>query len=101
MDRAIMGGAPAEVPDAYRRSNPITYVDAVGAPILFVIGDNDSRCPLGQALAYVERLAERGAPHEVYRFTAGHGSHATDEEVRQQRVILDFLKAHVPGLNDV
>jgi dipeptidyl aminopeptidase/acylaminoacyl peptidase len=101
MDRAIMGGTPAEVSDAYRRSNPITYADAVAAPVLFVIGDNDSRCPLGQALAYVERLAERGAPHEVYRFTAGHGSHATDEEVRQQRVILDFLKANVPGLNDV
>jgi dipeptidyl aminopeptidase/acylaminoacyl peptidase len=101
MDRAIIGGTPTDVPDAFRRANPITYVDAVSAPVLFVIGDNDSRCPLAQALAYVDRLAKRGAPHEVYRFTAGHGSHATDEEVRQQRVILDFLKANVGGLNDV
>jgi dipeptidyl aminopeptidase/acylaminoacyl peptidase len=98
MDRTLMGGTPADVPDAFRRGNPITYADAVTAPVLFVIGDNDSRCPLGQALAYTERLAQRGAPHQVYRFTAGHGSHATDEEVRQQRVILDFLKANVPGL---
>jgi dienelactone hydrolase len=101
MDRALFGGSPQEQPERFRRGNPITYVDDVRAPVLFVIGDNDSRCPLGQALAYVDRLAQRGAPHEVYRFTAGHGSHDVDEEVRQHRVILDFLKAHVPGLNDV
>jgi dipeptidyl aminopeptidase/acylaminoacyl peptidase len=101
MDRALFGGSPQEQPERFRRGNPISYVDDVRAPVLFVIGDNDSRCPLGQALAYVDRLAQRGAPHEVYRFTAGHGSHDVDEEVRQHRVILDFLKTHVPGLNDV
>jgi dipeptidyl aminopeptidase/acylaminoacyl peptidase len=68
--------------------------------VLFVIGDNDSRCPLGQALAYVDRLAETGTPHEVYRFTTGHGSHEVDEDVRQQRLIMDFLVRHVPGLNE-
>jgi dipeptidyl aminopeptidase/acylaminoacyl peptidase len=100
MDRALLGGSPDEVPDAYHRGSPLTYADDVVAPVLFVIGDNDSRCPLGQALAYVDRLAETGTPHEVYRFTTGHGSHEVDEDVRQQRLIMDFLVRHVPGLNE-
>ena len=50
--------------------------------------------------AYVDRLAAREAPHQLYRFETGHGSHVTDEDVRQQRVIIDFLRANVPGLND-
>lgn len=101
MDRALLGGTPDEVPDAYRRGSPITYVEHVAAPVLFLIGENDSRCPLGQALAYVDRLVELDRPHQVYRFTTGHGSHEVDEDVRQERVILDFLAMHVPGLEAV
>jgi hypothetical protein len=49
-------------------------------------------------MAYVDRLAARGHPHELYLFSTGHGSHDIDEEIRQQRVILDFLAEHVPGV---
>ena len=98
MDRALFGGTPEEKPDLYERSNPITYVDHVRSPVLFVIGENDSRCPLGQALAYVDRSRRRGVPHEVYRFTTGHGSLDIDEDVRQIGAILEFLRREVPGL---
>jgi dipeptidyl aminopeptidase/acylaminoacyl peptidase len=101
MDRALMGGTPDEVPERFERGSPVTYVEHVAAPVLFVIGENDSRCPLGQALAYVDRMKELGKPHETYLFSTGHGSHETDEEVRQQRVILGFLKTNVPGLTDI
>ncbi|MFL5791621.1 MAG: S9 family peptidase [Actinomycetota bacterium] len=101
MDRALFGGTPEDKPDLYARANPITYVDAVDAPVLFVIGENDSRCPLGQALAYVDKLAERDAPHEVYRFATGHGSAVLDEDVRQIRAILAFLDRTLPGLKPV
>jgi dipeptidyl aminopeptidase/acylaminoacyl peptidase len=98
MDRALVGGTPDEKPDLYRRASPITYAGNVRAPVLFVIGDNDSRCPLGQALAYVDRVAAAGTPHEVYRYTTGHGSLDIDEEIRQIRTVLDFLGRQVPGL---
>jgi dipeptidyl aminopeptidase/acylaminoacyl peptidase len=78
--------------------NPINHVDQVSVPVLFLIGENDSRCPYRQAMAYVERLAARGQPHEVYVFGTGHGSNDIDEKVRQQRIILDFLAANVPGI---
>ncbi|MGZ4150029.1 MAG: S9 family peptidase [Actinomycetota bacterium] len=101
MDKALFGGTPQEQPERFVRSNPITYVDEVRSPVLFLIGENDSRCPLGQAMAYVDRLTSRDHRAEVYLYTTGHGSHDTDESVRQQRVILDFLGARVPGLREL
>lgn len=101
MDRALFGGTPEDKPELYRRASPITYVDDVRAPVMFVIGENDSRCPLGQALAYVDRLKARDHDHDVYLFGTGHGSHVIDEDVRQQREILRFLHAKVPGLREI
>ncbi len=98
-DRALLGGkTPKEVPELMRDRNPINFADAVVAPVLFVIGRNDSRCPYGQAMAYVDRLAGREHPHEVYVFETGHGSFDVDERIRQATTILDFLARHVPGV---
>lgn len=94
-DRALLGGTPADVPELMRDRSPIEFTDQVQAPVLFLIGEADSRCPLRQALAYVDRLAERGHPHEVYRFATGHGSFDVEETIRQQRLILAFLAAHL------
>ena len=64
--------------------------------MLFLIGENDSRCPLRQAMAYVEKLDAREHPHEVYVFSAGHGSFDVDERVSQMRMVLEFLGRNVP-----
>jgi dipeptidyl aminopeptidase/acylaminoacyl peptidase len=81
-----------------RDRNPINFADAVRAPVFFTIGKNDSRCPYRQAMLYVEKLAARGHPHEVYVFPTGHAPFDVEEKVRQIRRILDFLERHVPGL---
>jgi dienelactone hydrolase len=94
-DRALFGGSPEQVPDRYVDSSPITYVDAVRAPVLVLAGENDPRCPIRQIENYLARLTERGLPHEVYRFDAGHGSMVDDERVAQLRVELDFLARHL------
>jgi hypothetical protein len=49
-------------------------------------------------MLYVERLAARGHPHEVYAFPTGHSPFDVDERIRQVRKTLDFLGRHVPGL---
>lgn len=97
-DRALLGGRPDEVPELMADRNPIHSADAVEAPVLFLIGENDSRCPYRQAMIYVERLEARGHEHEVYLFSTGHGSFDVEEEIRQQRAILGFLERHVPGV---
>jgi dipeptidyl aminopeptidase/acylaminoacyl peptidase len=98
-DKALLGGAtPKEVPELMRDRNPINFADEVAAPVLFVIGRNDSRCPYAQAMAYVDRLAAREHPHEVYVFETGHGSFDVEERIRQVGMALGFLARHVPGV---
>jgi pimeloyl-ACP methyl ester carboxylesterase len=97
-DRALLGAEPKDVPELMRDRNPINFVDEVRAPVLFLIGRNDSRCPYRQAMMYVERLAERGHPHEAYVFATGHSPFDTDERVRQVRKTLAFLAENVPGV---
>jgi dienelactone hydrolase len=96
-DRSLFGGSPDEVPDRYRDSSPLTYVDAVRAPVLVLAGENDPRCPIRQIENYLTVLERRGAAHEVYRYDAGHGSLVDDERVRQMRAELTFADQHLPS----
>ncbi|WP_120722664.1 S9 family peptidase [Streptomyces hundungensis] len=95
MDRTLLGGTPEEVPERFRASSPLTYVDAVAAPVYISAGVNDPRCPIRQVENYVERLVARGAVHEVYRYDAGHGSLVVEERIKQVRLELDFASRHL------
>ncbi|MEI7745187.1 MAG: alpha/beta fold hydrolase [Chloroflexota bacterium] len=97
LDRALFGGTPETVPALYVERNPITYVDAVTAPLLIMAGVNDSRCPIRQVWNYVERLRARDVAPRVYTYATGHASFDIDERVRQTAIVLDFLAATVPG----
>jgi len=97
-DRALLGGTPSEVPQLMAERSPISYVDNVKAPILFLAGEADSRCPIGQVLAYTDRLAARNHPHELYLFPTGHAPFQIEERIHQVGVVLGFLARHVPGI---
>ncbi|MCU1668015.1 MAG: Dipeptidyl aminopeptidase/acylaminoacyl peptidase [Blastococcus sp.] len=95
-DRALFGGSPDDVRDVYVRSSPLTYVDAVAAPVLLVAGANDPRCPVRQIDNYLAALDARGKTHEVYRYDAGHGSLVIEETIRQVELALNFALRTVP-----
>ncbi|MFD9794558.1 S9 family peptidase [Streptomyces sp. NPDC059070] len=95
MDRTLLGGTPEEVPERFEASSPLTYVDAVRAPVYISAGVNDPRCPIRQVENYVDRLAARGAVHEVYRYDAGHGSLVVEERIKQVRLELEFAGRHL------
>ncbi|MFB8350169.1 S9 family peptidase [Streptomyces niveus] len=95
MDRTLLGGTPEEVPERYEASSPLTYVDAVRAPVYISAGLNDPRCPIQQVENYVNRLSARGATHEVYRYDAGHGSLVVEERIKQVALELDFAERHL------
>ncbi|GAB2774577.1 prolyl oligopeptidase family serine peptidase [Streptomyces daliensis] len=97
MDRTLLGGTPDEVPERFEASSPLTYVDAVRAPVYISAGVNDPRCPIRQVDNYVTRLEDRGHPHEVYRYDAGHGSLVVEERIKQLRLEIDFALRHLPG----
>ena len=91
-DRALFGGSPADRPDTYRASSPLTYVDAVAAPVLVLAGENDPRCPIRQVDNYLDALAARGAAYEVSRFDAGHGSLVVEETMRHAATEVAFAR---------
>lgn len=95
MDRTLLDGTPEEVPERFEASSPLTYVDAVRAPVYISAGVNDPRCPIRQVENYVDRLAARDAVHEVYRYDAGHGSLVVEERIKQVRLELDFALRHL------
>ncbi len=97
MDRTLLGGTPEEVPERFEAASPLTYVDAVRVPLYISAGVNDPRCPIRQVENYVDRLAARGAVHEVYRYDAGHGSLVVEERIKQVRLELEFALKHLGG----
>ncbi|MFE6818156.1 prolyl oligopeptidase family serine peptidase [Streptomyces sp. NPDC057677] len=97
LDRTLLGGSPEEVPERYAASSPLTYVDAVKAPVHISAGVNDPRCPIRQIDNYIARLEAGGAVHEVYRYDAGHGSLVVEERIKQVGLDLAFAAKHLGG----
>lgn len=96
-DRSLIGGVVHDIPEYVEKVSPITYVDRVRCPVMFLIGENDTRCVPGQALNYVEALKRRGGRTELYTYGTGHSSFVVDEEIRQWRAVLDFVMRHIGG----
>ena len=97
-DRSLLGGSVYEVPELVAERSPITYIDSVKMPLLILYGENDSRCPPRQVEIYIDALKERGGEVEVYKYGTGHASMVVEEEIRQERVELEFLARHVRGI---
>jgi dienelactone hydrolase len=92
-DRALFGGSPHELPELYRECSPLTYVDAVQAPVLVLAGENDPRCPIRQIDNYLDALAEHDKEYAVYRYDAGHGSLVVAETIRQVGAEINFVRS--------
>jgi dipeptidyl aminopeptidase/acylaminoacyl peptidase len=70
---ALFGGTPDETPALTREASPVTYVDALAAPLLIIQGRNDARCPARQIEPYIARAQELGKDVTVDWFDAGAG----------------------------
>ncbi|PLW65890.1 prolyl oligopeptidase family serine peptidase [Streptomyces sp. SCUT-3] len=97
LDRTLFGGTPEEVPERFRASSPLTYVERVTAPVYVSAGVNDPRCPIRQIDNYVDALERLGKTHEVYRYDAGHGSLVVEERIKQVRLEIGFAERYLPA----
>ena len=95
-DRSLAGGVVHDIPEFIAERSPITYVDRVGAPVLVLVGEHDTRCVPGQVYRYVRALKKAGGDVELYSYEQGHSSYVVDEEVREWAAVLEFLRARVP-----
>jgi len=93
-DLATLGGSPADLPELYHKRNPMTYVDRVRAPVLVIAGMNDSRCPIGQVMAWVTARRGRGGRVDLHLYDTGHHAMSIDEQLREAELELGFLLEH-------
>jgi dipeptidyl aminopeptidase/acylaminoacyl peptidase len=89
---ARFGGTPAEQPERYAASSPITYAKDVQAPVLIIQGRNDTRTPRRSVDAYEAAMRALGKSIEVHWFDAGHGSLAVDQAIEHHALMLDFAR---------
>ncbi len=94
-DRSLLGGVVHDIPEYVEKISPMTYVGRVRSPILFLIGENDTRCVPEQVFRYVDALRRSGGEAVIYTYETGHSSYVVDEEVRQGRAVLDFVLKHI------
>ena len=90
-DEAAYGGSPDQVPDAYARSDPMTYVDAVRAPVLVIAGEADPRCPIEGVTPWVDALRARNHPVDVELYPEGHHTNSMEGQVHHMQLVLDFF----------
>jgi dipeptidyl aminopeptidase/acylaminoacyl peptidase len=90
-DDAVHRGSPDEAPDSYRQSDPMTYVDAVTAPVLVIAGEHDPRCPIEGITPWVEAVRAKRGTVEVHTYDAGHHSNTMADQVTHMQWVLDFF----------
>ncbi|PZT70858.1 hypothetical protein DN402_06025 [Streptomyces sp. SW4] len=95
VDRAMFGGSPAEVPGKYAAASPLTYADAVRAPLLVLAAEHDPRCPPRQVENYVAALRRRGADVEVHYRAMGHRSAHTGRGAESITTQITFVRSRV------
>lgn len=100
LDVTLFGGSPQQVPQAYARSSPVTYVDQVRAPVLLAVSSDDVRCPPEPVERYAGLLAARRVPHQVVRRRAGHDDFDAHSHLALMQTVLLFMQRHFDGVQE-
>jgi acetyl esterase/lipase len=70
----LLGGLPAEKPEAAKEASPITYVSKDDPPFLVVHGTNDATVPYDQAVRFSSALKDGGVNTTLVTMqNGGHG----------------------------
>jgi dipeptidyl aminopeptidase/acylaminoacyl peptidase len=92
------GAEQYEARERYAELSPLSYVEGVTAPTLILHGENDDRCPIGQAEEWFVSLRKLGREVEFVRYPGashlfilnGRPSHRID----YNRRIADWVEEH-------
>ncbi len=79
-------------PSLFRERSPIFFVENIRAPVLFIHGANDPRCPVEEVYQITKKLSELGRSHDLLIFPdEGHGVRKDSNRVVMYRKIIEFL----------
>jgi len=89
-------GTPSENPKVYDATSPLTYIEAVKAPLLVQQGENDIRVPAGQARQVVERLKAKGNVVDAVFYPAeGHGFLKRENQQDSLKRMVDWFDKYL------
>jgi type 1 glutamine amidotransferase len=89
--RNFIGGAFDEMPEAYRKASPVSYVAPGNPPTLLVHGDRDERAPYSHSVVMFEKL--RGVGVDARLLTVKGGGHLLFKEEGQDPPLAGLLEA--------
>ena len=91
-------GSPEEAPKVYDATSPLTYIDAVKAPLLVQQGENDIRVPPGQARQVVDALKKKGnIVDSVFYPEEGHGFYKREHQQDSLQRMVDWFDKYLKG----
>jgi dipeptidyl aminopeptidase/acylaminoacyl peptidase len=91
-------GSPDENPKVYDATSPLTYIQAVKAPLLVQQGENDIRVPQGQAKQVVAALKKKGnIVDAVYYPEEGHGFYKREHQQDSLQRMVDWFDKYLKG----
>ncbi|HEX3676113.1 MAG TPA: S9 family peptidase [Sphingomicrobium sp.] len=91
-------GSPDQNPKVYDATSPLTYINAVKAPLLVQQGENDIRVPPGQAKQVVEALKRKGnTVDSVFYPEEGHGFYKREHQQDSLQRMVDWFDKYLKG----
>ena len=89
-------GSPDQSPKVYDATSPLTYINAVKAPLLVQQGENDIRVPPGQAKQVVEALKKKGnTVDSVFYPDEGHGFYKREHQQDSLQRMVDWFDKYL------
>lgn len=90
------GGLPEEKPEVYEKSNMVSKMDRIRAPLLLMHGEADPRAPFENYQLAVERLRELGKEFEAKSYPGEpHGFRDPDNRIDLYERTRDFFDRHL------
>jgi len=91
-------GSPDQYPKVYDATSPLTYINAVKAPLLVQQGENDIRVPPIQAKQVIEALKKKGnTVDSVFYPEEGHGFQKREHQQDSMQRMVDWFDKYLKG----
>jgi dipeptidyl aminopeptidase/acylaminoacyl peptidase len=92
-------GDPKTHHDLWHERSPFFFLDKVQAPVQFICGENDMRCPPSESIAAHEQLLKHGIESELLLYEGeGHGflklENVIDSELKRVAFMADVVEKH-------
>ncbi|MEM3662121.1 MAG: S9 family peptidase [Sulfolobales archaeon] len=85
-------------PKLFRERSPIFFVENIRAPVLFIHGEKDPRCPVEEVYQMIEVLNKLGKKVEHLIFPdEGHGVRKDENRIKMYKRIIEFLNKYLTG----